>query len=187
MARESGRKISLWLAIAAAAFGVTLASSVRIGAQEPAPPTGASPATQAPSPAGSAAQAAAAPLPSGPGSDAFQRVCVVCHPPDRIVSVRKTRTEWEEVIDKMITKGAQVTDDNYGPIEDFLLRNYGTVNVNKAVRDDLVAILGVTPADASAILAFRTSHGPFADFAALEQVPGIDSKKLEQKKAAVTF
>jgi competence protein ComEA len=183
MARQSGSRTSLWLAIAAAAFGVTLASSVRIGAQEPAPPASTSPATQAPA----AAQGGAAPIPSGPGADVFQRVCVVCHPPDRIVSVRKTRTEWEEVIDKMIAKGAQVTDDNYGPIEDFLLRNYGTVNVNKAVRDDLVAILGVTPADASAILAFRTSHGPFADFAALEQVPGIDTKKLEQKQAAVTF
>jgi competence ComEA-like helix-hairpin-helix protein len=182
MAQESGRKASWWLGIAAAVFAGTLASNVSIRAQEPAPPS-----TPPPAPAPSTAGAAPAVAPSGPGADLFQRVCVVCHPADRIVSVRKTRTEWEEVIDKMIANGAQVTDDNYGTIEDFLLRNYGTVNVNKAVRDDLVAILGVTPADASAILAFRTSHGPFADFASLEQVPGIDTQKLEQKKAAVTF
>jgi competence protein ComEA len=184
MAHDSGSTAAVWLAIGAGAFAVTLASNVSIVAQEPA---STPPAVQEPAPAAPASGAAPAALPSGPGADVFQRVCVVCHPPDRIVSVRKTRTEWEEVIDKMIAKGAQVTDDNYGPIEDFLLRNSGTVNVNKAVRDDLVAILGITPADASAILAFRTSHGPFADLAALEQVPGIDTKKLEQKKAAVTF
>jgi competence ComEA-like helix-hairpin-helix protein len=185
MAQESGRKPSWWLVIAAAVFAGTLASTTGITAQEPAPPAAQAPAAQ--TPAGQTPPAGQAPAPSGPGADQFQRVCVVCHPADRIVSVRKTRTEWEEVIDKMIANGAQVTDDNYGTIEDFLLRNYGTVNVNKAVRDDLVAILGITPADAGAILAFRTSHGPFADFAALEQVPGIDTKKLEQKKAAVTF
>ena len=42
----------------------------------------------------------------------------------------------------MVTRGAQVTDDNYGPIEDYLLRNYGKVNVNKAGKDDLVLIGG---------------------------------------------
>jgi competence protein ComEA len=126
-------------------------------------------------------------LANGPGADQFQRVCVLCHPPDRIVSVRKTRTEWEEVLDKMITKGAQINDDNYGSIEDYLLRNYGKVNVNKAVKDDLVLIAGVTPAEADSILKVRGENGPFADFDALSKVPGLDTKKLAEKREALTF
>ena len=47
----------------------------------------------------------------------------------------------------MITRGAQVNDDNYGPIEDYLLRNYGKVNVNKAGKDDLVLIGGADRAE----------------------------------------
>jgi competence ComEA-like helix-hairpin-helix protein len=126
-------------------------------------------------------------LAPGPGSDVFQRVCVLCHTPDRVVANRKTRTEWEEIIDKMITRGAQVTDDNYGTVEDYLLRNYGRVNVNKAGKDDLMLIAGVTAAEADAIVKFRTDNGPLADFAALSQVPGVDAKKLEDKKDALSF
>ena len=140
-----------------------------------------------------AGQAPAAPagqpmvLATGPGADAFHRVCVLCHTPERIVSVRKTKVEWEEIIDKMITRGAQVTDDNYGPIEDYLLRNYGKVNVNKAVKDDLVLIGGLTEAEADAVVKFRSANGPIADFAALEKVPGVDAKKLEEKRDAFMF
>jgi competence protein ComEA len=147
-------------------------------AQEPAQP---------PAPPPAAAPGAQMVLATGPGADVFQRVCVLCHPPDRIVSVRRTKTEWEEVLDKMITRGAQVNDDNYGTIEEYLLRNYGRINVNKAVKDDLVLVTGITPAEADSILKFREEHGPFADFAALSKVPGLDAKKLEEKKDAFTF
>ena len=126
-------------------------------------------------------------LATGPGADTFQRVCVMCHPPDRIVQVRRTRTEWEEVIDKMITRGAQVTDDNYSPIEDYLLRNYGKVNVNKAGKDDLVLIGGLTEVEADSVVKARTESGPMADFAALGKVPGLDLKKLEEKREAFIF
>jgi competence ComEA-like helix-hairpin-helix protein len=162
------------VASSAAALSVLLTAAGI--AQEPAQPPAAAPPPGTPMV-----------LASGPGADVFQRVCVLCHPPDRIVSVRKTKTEWEEVLDKMITRGAQLNDDNYGPIEDYLLRNYGKINVNKAVKDDLVLILGVTPAEAESILKFRGESGPFADFEALGKVPGLDVKKLETKRDAVTF
>ena len=164
-----------WFPVSCAGLLSVLATSV-ILAQEPAP--SASP------PAAPGAQAG---LATGPGADVFQRVCVLCHPPDRIVSVRKTKSEWEEVLDKMITKGAQITDDNYGPIEEYLLRNYGKVNVNKAVKDDLVLVAGVTPAEADSIIKARTENGPLADFAALTKVPGLDAKKLEEKRDAFMF
>jgi len=161
------------------ALGAALVASVAMSAQEPAP--GAAPAPGAPAAGGQFV------LAQGPGVDVFQRTCVLCHTPDRIVANRKSRTEWDEVIDKMITRGAQVNDDNYGTIEEYLLRNYGRVNVNKAPKDDLVLVAGVTPAEADAIVKARTDNGPLADFAALAKVPGLDAKKLEDKKDALTF
>jgi competence ComEA-like helix-hairpin-helix protein len=174
--RKAGQTVpSRWFAGICAALSSTLVTFVAV-AQEPA---------QAPAPAAPAG--AQFVLAQGPGADVFQRTCVLCHTPERIVSLRKTRTEWEEIIDKMITRGAQVNDDNYVPIEDYLLRNYGKVNVNKAAKDDLVLIAGVTPAEADTILKVRSEGGPFADFAALAKVPGVDVKKLEEKKDALTF
>ncbi|MEO7270654.1 MAG: helix-hairpin-helix domain-containing protein [Vicinamibacterales bacterium] len=142
---------------------------------------------QEPAPGAPAPAAPQMVLASGPGADSFQRVCVLCHTPDRIVSVRKTKVEWEEVIDKMITRGAQVTDDNYGPIEEYLLRNYAKVNVNKGVKEDLVLIGGFTAAEADALVQFRTASGTIPDFAALGKVPGLDAKKLDEKRDALIF
>ena len=173
-AREVLRR---WFVASGVALLSVLVTAVTM-AQEPAQPPAAPPA---------AAPGAQMVLATGPGADVFQRVCVLCHPPDRIVSVRRTKTEWEEVLDKMIARGAQVNDDNYGTIEDYLLRSYGKINVNKAGKDDLVLIGGLTPAEAESILKFRSENGPFADFAALGKVPGLDPKKLEDKKDAFTF
>ena len=167
--------------IGAALCGL-LVSAMLSHAQEPSP----APTPQAPAAPGAPAGAAQFVIAPGPGADLFQRTCVLCHTPDRIVANRKSRTEWEEVIDKMITRGAQVNDDNYGPIEEYLLRNYGRVNVNKGTKDDLVLVAGVTADEADAIIKARAA-GPIADFAALAQVPGVDGKKLEPKKEALTF
>ena len=173
------------------AIGIALVSGLAAAAtlaQEPAPPPDAAVA-QEPAPPAAPGQPPAAGfvLATGPGADAFQRACVLCHTPDRIVSVRRTKTEWEEVLDKMITRGAQITDENYVPIAEYLLRNYGKVNVNRAAKEDLVLVAGVAPAEAEGIVKFRAEHGNFADFAALVKVPGLDVKKLEQKKDALTF
>jgi competence protein ComEA len=177
--RKAGQEGLPWWFVGTCGLLLSVLLTVAGVAQEPA---------QAPAPpAGQGAQGAVTSIASGPGADVFQRVCVLCHPPDRIVSVRKTKTEWEEVLDKMITRGAQVNDDNYGTIEEYLLRNYGKVNVNKAVKDDLVLMAGVTPAEAESILKFRGENGPFADFAALSKVPGLDVKKLEEKRDAFIF
>jgi mono/diheme cytochrome c family protein len=149
-------------------------------AQEPAP-------APAQSPAPAPVETGVFVLAPGPGLDTFQRVCALCHTPERIVANRKTRSEWEETINAMITRGAQVNDDNYGVIEEYLLTNYGRVNVNRATRDDLMLVAGLTPGEADILMKARAEKGSLADFAALSQVPGLDIKKLEAKKAALSF
>ena len=118
---------------------------------------------------------------------AFQRVCSSCHPPDRILATRRTRTQWEEVIQKMIDRGAQGTDEDFTAAEEYLLRVSGRVNVNRAVSKDLVDVLGLTEKDADAITEYRKANGDFKDFDEVCKVPGIDLEKLKQGRDAISF
>jgi competence protein ComEA len=53
------------------------------------------------------------------------------------------------------------------------------VHVNSATADQLDTLPGVGPATAAAIIAYRTTHGPFATVDALAAVKGIGSAKLD--------
>jgi competence protein ComEA len=91
------------------------------------------------------------------------------------------------VIDKMVERGAQGTDDDFAEIIDYLIGHYGRINVNKGTAKDLAAILKVPDKDAEAIVAFRTANGPFTDFDALAKVPGIDMDILKQNRDGISF
>lgn len=58
------------------------------------------------------------------------------------------------------------------------LNGTGAININTASAAQLEALPGVGPATASAIVAFRDDHGPFATVDALVGVPGIGPAKL---------
>jgi competence ComEA-like helix-hairpin-helix protein len=118
---------------------------------------------------------------------AYKRVCSSCHDADRILATRRTRTQWEEVIEKMIERGAEGTSEDFTAAEVYLLRVSGRVNVNRALSKEFVAVLGLTEKDADAIGEYRKAHGDFQDFDALCKVPGIDIEKLKQGRDAISF
>jgi len=118
---------------------------------------------------------------------AFRRVCSNCHDADRILSTRRTRTQWEEVIEKMIDRGAEGTSEDFTTAEEYLLRVSGRVNVNRAQAKDIVSVLSVTQKDADAIMEYRKTNGEFKDFEALCKVPGIDLEKLKQGRDGIAF
>jgi competence ComEA-like helix-hairpin-helix protein len=115
------------------------------------------------------------------------KVCTECHDLEQVNAKRRTRDGWSKIFDKMTTKGANGTDAEFDTILGYLLRHEGLVNVNAAPKDDLIAVLGVQASAADAIVAYRTSHGPFADFDAVANVPGVDRKALEPVRAAIAF
>jgi competence protein ComEA len=121
------------------------------------------------------------------GAQEFQAVCAKCHPPDRIVAARRTRTQWEETLEKMTKLGAPITDDNYDILLSYLVHRYGKVNVNRSTAADIADAVGLTADEAQKIVKYRDDHGPFADFDALAKVPGVDAAKLEKNKDAITF
>jgi competence protein ComEA len=121
------------------------------------------------------------------GARLFNQMCSDCHDAARIVSVRRTKTEWEEVLNKMIEKGAIGSEKDFEGVFGYLLLNYGKIYINRAVPDEIVRILGLPKKDADAVVAYRTAHGPFADLDSIKKVPDIDVKKVEDHKDAITF
>jgi hypothetical protein len=138
-------------------------------------------------PAAVAVVTSSAQEPEDPPAAAFKRVCSSCHDAERILATRRTRTQWEEIIEKMIDRGAEGTSEDFTTAEVYLLRVSGRVNVNRAQTKDIVAVLSLAEKDADAIGEYRKANGEFKDFDALCKVPGIDLEKLKQGRDAIAF
>jgi len=57
-----------------------------------------------------------------------------------------------------------------------------TTNINTATKDELVALPGIGPAKAQAILDHRKAHGSFKSVEELKDVKGIGAKRFEKLK-----
>jgi competence protein ComEA len=126
--------------------------------------------------------------PAAKSKAAFERVCSGCHKLDSATSSRRTREQWQDTIEAMISKqGAKIGDEEFGPILDYLVAAYGKVNVNKATADEMVEVVGVSLKEAEAIVKYRKDNGGFEDFDALGKVPGVDRNKLEKSREAIAF
>jgi competence ComEA-like helix-hairpin-helix protein len=115
------------------------------------------------------------------------RVCSECHPPDRVLASRRTRTQWEEVMEEMIAQGAEMKDEEYEEILTWLVARHGRVYVNIAPEDELVEVLGLTESDAGKIVSYRQANGKFADIEALLKVPGITADTIRAVKDSISF
>ena len=118
---------------------------------------------------------------------AFFKLCADCHEPDRIRETKRTRGGWEEVIEKMIEKGATGSDQDFDLTLQYLLANYGMVNINQSPAEEIAIVIGLLPKEAEAIVAYRKEKGNFKNYDALAQMPGVDVKKLDAKKDVMLF
>ena len=74
-----------------------------------------------------------------------------------------TKERWGSVVDDMVSRGATGTDDEIDQMINYLAANFGRtaaqrVNVNKASASDLAAGLGISAADADAIVHYRADR-----------------------------
>jgi competence ComEA-like helix-hairpin-helix protein len=120
------------------------------------------------------------------GEEVFLNRCSNCHGADRALAAPRTKKGWEGVLAEMTNIGAQLEPGEQETILAFLTEQYGLVNVNSASAEELVA-LGLSKKDADTISSYRTDHGPFADFAALQRVPGLDVDRLNAVRQRVAF
>ena len=144
-------------------------------------------ATPAAPPVTAPVQRLTGPAADDPVARLFVYTCNECHDAGRITAMRRTKTDWEEVINKMIENGANGTPKDFETIYDFLLRFFGKVYINSATADDLKTIVGLTQKDADAIVAYRKGHGRFADFDALINMPDAPVEALRKRRDGIVF
>jgi competence ComEA-like helix-hairpin-helix protein len=127
-------------------------------------------------------------LPDGKGKAQFMRVCGDCHGVDVVIKISNTPDGWAAVVDDMVSRGAQGTQDDFDLVSRYLAANFGPkVNVNKATEKELSMVLGLSSDDARAIVHYRETLGNFKDWGDLEKVPHIDMKKLESERTRIDF
>jgi len=120
------------------------------------------------------------------GEEVFLNRCGSCHGTERALVAPRTRKGWEGVLAEMANVGAQLETGEQEAVLAFLIERHGLVNVNTANAEELVG-LGLSKKDADTIGSYRTEHGPFADFAALHRVPGLDLDRLNAIRERVAF
>ena len=70
--------------------------------------------------------AAAAAMAQDASRAVVQKVCGTCHTPESVISGHRTRAQWQETIDQMITsRGAKGTPDEFAAVLDYLTANFG--------------------------------------------------------------
>jgi quinoprotein glucose dehydrogenase len=82
---------------------------------------------------GSATSSAPAATTSAPISDEaaaagkkpFERICADCHGVGMVLEQRRTQDEWQTLVDSMISRGAQGSDEEFTAIVKYLAKNYG--------------------------------------------------------------
>ena len=120
------------------------------------------------------------------GEEIFVNRCGTCHGTERALVAPRTRNGWEGVTAEMVNNGMQLETGEQEAILAFLTERHGLVNVNAAKAEELVA-LGLSKKDGDTIVSYRTDHGPFADFAALRSVPGLEVDRLDAVRERVAF
>jgi hypothetical protein len=64
-------------------------------------------------------------LPDGPGKAAFEKICASCHEAAQAIDARRTRAEWQRVVDDMVARGAEGTDEEIATITAYLTKFFG--------------------------------------------------------------
>ena len=68
----------------------------------------------------------------------------------------------------------------------FMQPALAALDLNTATKDELVALPGIGPAKAQAILDYRSAHGQFKSVEELKDVKGIGAKRYEKIKSDLT-
>jgi competence protein ComEA len=142
-------------------------------------------------------------LPPGEGKPIVQRMCTSCHVLKVVTSKRASPDQWAQLVDQMVSRGAEGTDDEIETVVEYLSKNFSldtppasddkktpavsSVNINTANADTLGSELGLSPTEANAIISFRQQNGKFQDWQQVANVPGVDSAKIEKAKNRITF
>jgi competence protein ComEA len=126
-------------------------------------------------------------LPEGKGKAVLLRVCVECHEVSVATRNRYTEAGWRQMVATMVGRGAELTDPETADVIAYLAKNFGQTNINKAAATQLEEQLGLTEAEAQAIISYREQNGDIKTMDQLKSVPGVSPDKLQAKAAEIAF
>ena len=157
----------------------------------------------------------AAAMPDGAGKPIVQRACSACHALTVVTSKHASQKEWDQVVNQMVSRGADLTDDEIDTVIAYLAKNYGPldqkaapstdaatppsdtaappatdptpVNVNKASAQELESSLGLEKSEAEAVVKYREQNGNFKTWHDVAAVPGISAAKVEGMQKRISF
>ena len=90
------------------------------------------------------------PLPKGPGKDEVVAICGSCHDVDAAIGTRRTNAEWRGIVDAMINRGAQGSDEDFKAVTQYLSKYFGLTNVNTATAKEIQEALEIPSSGAEA-------------------------------------
>lgn len=66
----------------------------------------------------------AADLPEGEGKAVIEQECTACHDATRIAAQKKTKSDWQDTVDRMVSKGAGLSSSEYDVLIAYLVKNF---------------------------------------------------------------
>jgi len=131
-------------------------------------------------------------LPEGEGKKIIQQQCAGCHPGNALAGYQKTREDWDAIVARMGQR-TTATRDELTALTDYLATNFPKVddptkvNMNKADAKEMSARLGLSAAEADAIIKYRDRRGNFRAWGDLLVIYGVDGTKIESLQDKMSF
>ena len=132
-------------------------------------------------------------FPDGAAKDYVNQICLQCHQPAMLLGQKRTESDWKKTVARMATKGVAGSAEQFDAIAAYMAKNFGKeedtskLNINKAKAEDIVSVLGLTPEEAKALIAYREKHGEYREWGDILVVYGVDGQKIEAAKDKMTF
>jgi competence protein ComEA len=105
-----------------------------------------------------------------------------------VTSTRYSKKFWGSVVDDMVSRGAEGSDEDVNLVINYLSRNFGKpVNINTATAKEIETGLSFTAAESEAVVKYRTEKGAFKSYEEIVKVPGLNGELLEEQKKNIVF
>jgi competence ComEA-like helix-hairpin-helix protein len=127
-------------------------------------------------------------LPDDKGKDVVLRMCTNCHGIAQVTSTRYSKKFWGSVVDDMVSRGAEGSDEDVNSVINYLSRNFGKpVNINTATAKEIETGLSFNTAQSELVVKYRAEKGAFKSYEELAKVPGLNGDLLEEQKKNIVF
>jgi competence protein ComEA len=132
-------------------------------------------------------------FPDGPAKEYINKICLQCHQASQLLNQARTESDWKTTVARMATKGVPAPPEQYDAIAAYMAKNFPKVedttkiNMNKAKAEEIVSVIGLTPDEAKALVAYREKHGDYREWGEMLVVYGVDGRKLEAAKDKMSF